>query len=266
MPSALAGSAGALRLARRRGSSRLLTGRDVARFHGNPTLHLDHPRRSLVEVLAKRRKHPSLGEVLDQLPNDVAVRTQHDLVELGVVEESIRGLEPSAFGQAGLGLDLQLVRVREGLDGLHAPHVRAAVHRCDVVGGECGDELFGLLYALLAEGTLAVVAGPVAATAGLGMPHEIESAQVLIQVRRRLLSSAFHTLGHFALASLAATCSIAISSPAANARRPVARTLRSQACAVTLSWCSPSTACSFAAARAKLVATGPATACTASAA
>src|SRR5436309_1309969 len=80
-------------------------GGDVARFHGNPTLHLDHPRRSLVEVLAKRRKHPSLGEVLDQLPNDVAVCTQHDLVELGVVEESIRGLEPSAFGQAGPGLD-----------------------------------------------------------------------------------------------------------------------------------------------------------------
>src|SRR5205814_5448007 len=176
------------------------------------------------------------------------------------------GCARSAFCQAGLGLDLHLVRAREGLDGLHAPQVRAAVDRCDVVGGEYGDELFGLLHALLAERSLAVVARPVAAAARLGMPHEIEGAQVPIQLRRRLLSSAFHTFIHFALASLAAMCSIAISSPAANARRPVARALRSQACAVTLSWCSPSTVCSFAAARAKLVATGPATAWTASAA
>src|SRR5207247_4618723 len=162
-------------------------------------------------------------------------RSSDLLVELGVAEESIRCLELSAFCQAGLGLDLQLVRARDGLDGLHAPKVRAAVDRRDVEGGECGDELFGLLHTFLAEGSLAIVAGPVAAAAGLGMPHEIESAQVPIQLRRRLRSSAFHTFSHFALASLAAMCSIAISSPAANARRPVARALRRHACAVTVS-------------------------------
>src|SRR6266849_4685421 len=128
------------------------------------------------------------------------------------------------------------------------------------------DELFALLHAFLVDGALAGVSGLVAPAARLGQSREVESAQVVIQVRRRLPSSDFHTFGHFALASLAAMCSMAISSPAANARRPVARALRSHACAVTLSWCSPRTVCNFTAARAKLVATGPATACTASAA
>jgi len=64
------------------------------------------------------------------------VRAQHDLVELGVVEESIRGLEPSAFAEAWLGLDLQFVRASDGLDGLHASQERAAVDRHEVVVGE----------------------------------------------------------------------------------------------------------------------------------
>src|SRR5260370_428636 len=141
---------------------------DVARFHWNPTLHLDHPRRSLVEVLAKRGEHAPLRQVLDQLPHDVAVRAQHHLVELGLVEESIRCVEPSAFAKAWFGLDLQLVRARDGLDGLHASQVRAAVDRREVVGGEVRDELFGLLHGLLAGRALAAVAGPMAASPGLG--------------------------------------------------------------------------------------------------
>src|SRR5205823_14952086 len=116
--------------------------------------------------------------------------------------EPVRGVYASASGQGGLRLHLPLVRGRDGLDGLHAPQVRAAVDRRDVEGGECGADLFGLVHTFLAEGSLAIVAGPVAAAAGLGMPHEIESAQVPIQLRRRLRSSAFHTFSHFTLASL----------------------------------------------------------------
>src|SRR5260370_17550468 len=60
-----------------------------------------------------------------------------------------------------------------------------------------------------------------------------------IHERKVFVSRAFHAFGHFERASSAAMCSIAISSPATKARRPVIRAPRSQAWAVTLSWCSP---------------------------
>src|SRR5438309_1311857 len=69
-----------------------------------------------------------------------------------------------------------------------------------------------------------------------------------IHSRRRLLSRAFQTLRHRTRASLAASPSSAMSSPATKARFPVAFAERSQACAVTLSWCSPRIVCSLAAA------------------
>jgi len=81
-----------------------------------------------------------------------------------------------------------------------------------------------------------------------------------------LRSSAFHAFVHSLRALAAATCSIAISSPAANARLPLAFTERSHAWAVTLSWCSPRTVWSLAAARPNAVAAGPAMTAIASAA
>src|SRR5437879_10920636 len=127
------------------------------------------------------------------------------------------------------------------------------------------DQRVGLLLTLLVQRTLPIVTRPVAPASRLRVPDDIEAAAQGIHARRRLRSSASHTFRQRARASSAASLSSAMSSPATNARLPLTFAERSQACAVTLSWCSPRMVCSLAAARAKAAAP-PATGATASAA
>src|SRR3989449_10423860 len=127
------------------------------------------------------------------------------------------------------------------------------------------DQRVGLLLTLLVRRPLPTVPGPVVPASRLRVPDDIEAAAQGIHARRRLRSSASQTFRQRARASSAASLSSAMSSPATNARLPLTFAERSQACAVTLSWCSPRMVCSLAAARANAAAPA-ATGATASAA
>src|SRR5256885_4196282 len=239
-------------------------GRNVACAHRRSLLHVDNPGGALLELLLEPGQHLALDQVLHELPHDVAMCAENGVLELFVLEELIR-FQALPLGEDRVLHHLQAARTCKRLDGLDAAQVRAAQDVGDGQVRKQVHQLVSLLEAFLAERPLAIVTAPVAAAPGLRVPDEIESAQG-IQLLNDLRFRLFQTFRHFARASAAATCSIAMSSPAANARRPLTFAPRSHACAVTLSWCSPSTVCSRAAAFAKAAAAAPATGATASAA
>src|SRR5258708_1740353 len=192
---------------------------------------------------------------------------QHCIVELVVADELDRTFQAHPFPERRRLLDLEASRQRQRFNCLHAAQERARVNGGDGKFLEDRHQLFGLFLALLGERPKPVIAGPVLPAARLGVPYEIDCGQCYgIHDRSRLRSSESQIFGHRVRASSAAIRSSAMSSPATNALRPPTRVLRSQACAVTASWCSPRIVCNLAAARAKATASLPATGATASAA
>src|SRR5260370_525890 len=62
-------------------------GGDEARAHGLAGRDLDHPGRTLLVATPARPDHATAHEVLDELPDDVAVRAEDDIIELRVAHE-----------------------------------------------------------------------------------------------------------------------------------------------------------------------------------
>src|SRR2546429_7239737 len=152
---------------------------DEARTHRLFVLDLDHPRRALVVAANAGLDHAPPDEVLDQLPDQIAMRAQDDIVELGVVHELVSTAQPAALREGRGLLDVDLAVARQRLDGLHAAEVRARVDRGDLERLHHVDQALGLLHALPAERPDAVVALPVAAAAGLRVANEEKSCHYL---------------------------------------------------------------------------------------
>src|SRR5205823_12825267 len=124
----------------------------------------------------------------------------------------------------------------ERLHCLHAPVVRTRMDLRDRKRLQQFDQRVGLLLTLLVQRTLPIVTRPVAPASRLRVPDDIEAAAQGIHARRRLRSSASHTLRQRARAPSAASPPTPMRSPATTARLPLTFAERSQACAGTLCW------------------------------
>src|SRR5260370_39014687 len=195
-------------------------GGDEARAYGLAGRDLDHPGGTLLVATLARPDHATAHEVLDELPDDVAMRAEDDIIELRVAHELERAGQAAPLRQRRGLLDLESAILRKRLHRLHTAQIRAGVDRRGVERLEDIDQVLRLLDTFLAQRTEAVVPLPVAATAGLGVADEVYSAQGTIHSRSDFRSRAFHTFGQSLRASFAARCSIGISCPGTNARRP----------------------------------------------
>jgi len=74
--------------------------------------------------------------LVDQLLDDVSVRTENRIIDLGIFDESIRPFQPRAFGKVPGLLHLEPPGFRYGLNRLHASKVRARPHRGDCIRTE----------------------------------------------------------------------------------------------------------------------------------
>src|SRR5437762_4051498 len=152
--------------------------RQVASLGGYAVLRRQHPCRSLLEPAVACANDVARDQVLDQLPHDVAVGAQHGVVQLRVGQELVQAIETMAFRQLDRMLDRELAGAAHALDGLHAAQIRAGEDGREREGFEDGDELLRLLLTFLAQRAETVVARPVAAAAGLGVPDYVDGAQV----------------------------------------------------------------------------------------
>src|ERR1700688_2290775 len=110
MPGARRGSAAAAISARRRTESLVKSGGgNEASSREGAVFDVNHRGRSLVEAACPRLDHALIHELLDQLPNDVAVRAEHDVVELGVSHDLHRAGQPMTLRELRRLLDRQLV-------------------------------------------------------------------------------------------------------------------------------------------------------------
>src|SRR5882762_1579611 len=102
IPAALVGSAAAAISARRRCARPVTSGRgDKPGASEGTTLEVDDPRRTFLEPAFARFDYLALDELFDQLPDDVSVRAEHDLVQLGIFDELHRARETMTLGKGG---------------------------------------------------------------------------------------------------------------------------------------------------------------------
>src|SRR6267378_127257 len=180
IPAALVGSAAAAISARRRCARPVTSGRgDKPGASEGTTLEVDDPRRTFLEPAFARFDYLALDELFDQLPDDVSVRAEHHLVQLGIADELHRTRQAVALRQRGGLLHRQFARPGQWLNGLHTAQKGAGVDRRDRKRLEDPDERLGLLDSLLGQRALAVITGPVAPAARLRMPHDIKSSHPL---------------------------------------------------------------------------------------
>src|SRR5467141_3195919 len=75
-------------------------GGNVARPLGHAmVVDLQHPSRALLEAALALPDHTAADEVFDELPHDVAMRAEHDIVEASIAEELGKALQALTFGQ-----------------------------------------------------------------------------------------------------------------------------------------------------------------------
>src|ERR1700704_5708860 len=98
IPAALAGSATAAISARKR-RARPVTSRrgDEAGAREGTIVEVDDPRRTFLEPAFAGFDDLALDELFDELPDDVAVRAEHHLVQLGIADELHRPRETVAL-------------------------------------------------------------------------------------------------------------------------------------------------------------------------
>src|SRR3979490_965178 len=180
MPAALVGSAAAAISARRRSARPVTSGRwNEPGASEGATLEVDDPCRTFLEPALARFDDLALDELFDQLPDDVSVRAEHHLVQLGIADELHRAGQPMALGQRWRLLHRQLAGAGQRFDRLHAAQKRTRVNRRDRKRLQDLDERLGLLDSLPGQRALAIVTGPVAPAARLRMPHDIKSSHPL---------------------------------------------------------------------------------------
>src|SRR5260370_28226829 len=96
-------------------------GGDVASSLGNAmVIDLEHPGRALLEPALACPDHLATDEVFDQLPEDVAVRAEHEPIERSIAQEFDQALQAVTLFQRGRRLDLFPPCAGERFDGLHA--------------------------------------------------------------------------------------------------------------------------------------------------
>src|SRR5882672_12473029 len=183
IPAALVGSAAAAISARSR-RTRPVTSRrgDESGAHERTILEVDDPGRALLEPALPRLDDTPLDKLFDELPDDVAMRAEHHLVQLCIADELHRARQAVALGQRRRLLERKLAHSGQRFDGLDAAQKRAGVNGGDREWREDLDQRLGLLDSLLAQRTLAVIAGPVPPAAGLRVTHDVKRPH-LVRVR-----------------------------------------------------------------------------------
>src|SRR5207302_1758187 len=160
-------------------ASRPSGGRDVARSLGDPMIvHLEQPGGALLVPTFPRLDQLTLNQVFDQLPDDVAVRAEHDVGKRSIAEELGQTLEAVPLFERRRRFDLEAAGTREWFDGLRAPQVWAREDVGDSKRLEDRNELLGLLLSFVVQRPETVVARPVAAAPRLRVAHDIKRPQV----------------------------------------------------------------------------------------
>src|SRR6267142_1410198 len=162
IPAALVGSAAAAISARSR-RTRPVTSRrgDESGAHERTILEVDDPGRALLEPALPRLDDTPLDKLFDELH---------------------RARQAVALGQRRRLLERKLAHSGQRFDGLDAAQKRAGVNGGDREWREDLDQRLGLLDSLLAQRTLAVIAGPVPPAAGLRVTHDVKRPH-LVRVR-----------------------------------------------------------------------------------
>src|SRR5258708_24565980 len=132
-----------------------------ARAHGLSRRDLDHPGRAFLVASLARPDHATAHEVLDELPDDVAVGAEDDVIELRVAHELERAGQATSLRQRRGLVDLESAILRQRLHRLHAAQIRAGVDGGGVERLENIDQVPRLLDTFLAQRTEAVIALPV---------------------------------------------------------------------------------------------------------
>src|SRR6267378_783147 len=146
MPAALLGSATADISARRR------CARPVTSRRGNEPgasegsiFEVDDPRRPFLKPAFAGFDSLPLDELLDQLPDNVAVCGEHHLIQVGIANELHRARQTMALSQGWCLLDRQLPRAGQRFDRLHAAQKGTRVNRRDRKRLQDLDERLSLL-------------------------------------------------------------------------------------------------------------------------
>src|SRR5438477_8087349 len=127
-------------------------GREVTRSLRDAVIvDLEHPGRALLVPTFSVLDDLALDQVLDQLPDDVAMGGEHGGVERSIAEELGQALEAVAFFEGWRRLDLQTARSGERFDRLHAPQVWAREDVGDSKRLENRDKILGLLFSFAAQ-------------------------------------------------------------------------------------------------------------------
>ena len=175
------------------------------------------------------------------------------MVELRIREEVVEAVQTVAFGECDVGCTSRPRAIARGSTVCTQRRYGLLKMSADREGPRRCRRASACFWPFLAQRPLAVVARPVARgcrPSRDGRRRTCAPSLYGIQVRASCGRATSRPSATPPCASAAAMCSSAMSSPATKARRPVTFAARSHACAVTLSWCSPSTVCSLAAARA----------------
>src|SRR5713226_2955438 len=113
----------------REATDRASRGRDEASVHEGIVIDLDDPRRAFLEPTFAGLHDVTLDQLLNQLPNDVAMRAQHRVVEVWIAQELHRSLQAVTLRKRRCLFGRDAMCPGERLHGLHAAQERAREDR-----------------------------------------------------------------------------------------------------------------------------------------
>jgi hypothetical protein len=129
------------------------------------------------------------GQVVEEIPDDVAVAAQYGWASPDLVQQLERSLRRRALRKAVIHLDVDPQGAGQQLDGLHAPYGGAADDAFDRKAIEEVDQRFGLQESRLVQGAQVVRLGPLGPVAGLRVADHVERNRLRIRRERRGLGA-----------------------------------------------------------------------------
>ena len=148
-------------------------GRQIPGPHHHTALAVEDPGRSLLPAQRVGQGQPSRGQLLQDLPDDLAVATQDGSPQRWIADQHQQlvsgGLDREVVGQ----LDPQTMSRSERGDGLLAADGRAGQDAADRITGQAGQQTTSLALAGHRQRPVVIRSGPVMLVAGVRMTDEI---------------------------------------------------------------------------------------------